>query len=314
MRLIDDHKEYINKLVENNEIREAFLKYSETSILIKLKEKNESDIKIGASKFGGSPHLPKDFTWLKRENKHDNIVSIDSTNEQFKNLNEYRYNSPWFEFVCQINFNDLKDFDYQNLLPKTGILYLFVNNDDYIDTDDFSSENIKLIYQNNLEEDLIRFNPPKESLFELVSDNSQFRKNKSYEIEFEYFLNPMNNWDHEFKYNFSSESLEEEYNEYRQQIIKNYSQENSYYYDKRIILLGLESYTHVRYGINYKEEEELVDYIPLLRIPEGIKITNTDERIVYQWDNGSAIVFWIKEEDLLNGNFENFKVNIYEDD
>jgi uncharacterized protein YwqG len=91
---------------------------------------NENDC-FGKSKFGGRPHLPKDFEWPKNE-KYDG-----------------KYNTKKFDtFIAQFNFEEFVKFDTNNILPKQGMLYIFWNFSD-------EEENMKFLYydinQNNIE-------------------------------------------------------------------------------------------------------------------------------------------------------------------
>ncbi|WP_421804608.1 DUF1963 domain-containing protein [Flagellimonas sp.] len=56
----------------------------------------EAKIPLGSSKFYGVPHLPKGVEWPKGH-----------------------------YFYAQLNFSELKDYDVEDLLPDSGILYLF---------------------------------------------------------------------------------------------------------------------------------------------------------------------------------------------
>ncbi len=100
-----EKKEQLIKLVENSKIPDdvrAFLK-SEIRDYIALKPqhvKNENNIAIGQTKFGGSPDLPPD------------IKIRDDLN-------------PDLTFILQVNLAEISQFDINNRLPKSGMLYLF---------------------------------------------------------------------------------------------------------------------------------------------------------------------------------------------
>lgn len=70
------------------------------AIRIDTQAKNDDDIVVGASKFGGSPDLPDGLSWPLNENGA-------------------------LSFVAQINFTEASKFDIDSLLPKSGMLYLF---------------------------------------------------------------------------------------------------------------------------------------------------------------------------------------------
>jgi uncharacterized protein YwqG len=77
---------------------------------------DEGNIPLGSSKFYGTPHLPKGIEWPKGH-----------------------------YFYAQLNFNELKDYDVEGLLPDSGILYLFFNPKPF---------SCKAIYINGSEEEL----------------------------------------------------------------------------------------------------------------------------------------------------------------
>jgi len=70
------------------------------AIRIDTQAKNDDDIAVGVSKFGGSPDLPDGLSWPSNENGA-------------------------LSFVAQINFAEASKFDIDSLLPKSGMLYLF---------------------------------------------------------------------------------------------------------------------------------------------------------------------------------------------
>lgn len=72
------------------------------SIKIELEELEESEMKIGTSKMGGRPDLPKNIDWFNSFNSQKPMA-----------------------FICQINFADIKALDLENKLPENGILYFF---------------------------------------------------------------------------------------------------------------------------------------------------------------------------------------------
>lgn len=69
-------------------------------ITISHKKAKESTLKLGQSKLGGTPDLPKNINW-------------------------FNFNDKPMSFIAQINLSEASDFDIENKLPKTGILYFF---------------------------------------------------------------------------------------------------------------------------------------------------------------------------------------------
>jgi len=72
---------------------------------IRLTSIKKDHFKLGESKFGGSPHLPKNISWPKISN------------------------TKYYSFLAQINLPEIRAYDAENILPKSGILYFFFDPD-----------------------------------------------------------------------------------------------------------------------------------------------------------------------------------------
>ncbi len=86
--------------------------------IIEALEKNEIMVNLSrdrrniapnCSKMGGKPYLPTDFSWP--------TFSGDSYEDGFAERP--------LSFLCQINLEEVKELDKENLLPKKGMLYFF---------------------------------------------------------------------------------------------------------------------------------------------------------------------------------------------
>lgn len=86
-----------------------FEEIAKTSIKIDFDAVNNLELPIGASKFGGKPDLPKGFDWYYY------------TGENYEGITEERPLS----FLAQINCEEVKKYDKDNLLPEKGIIYFF---------------------------------------------------------------------------------------------------------------------------------------------------------------------------------------------
>lgn len=110
-------KSFLNKLfpspevkkMGNPHIQELFQKLEKTEILIDYKESKEK-VTLGKSKFGGNPHLPKNFEWYWFEGTSFG--------------HEGAGNHPLL-FLAQINLAEVAQYDKDHLLPTEGILYFF---------------------------------------------------------------------------------------------------------------------------------------------------------------------------------------------
>ena len=78
---------------------EILVNLKKNEIIISTEFNNNSEI-VDKSKIGGKPYLPKDFVW------------------------PYYQELP-LSFLAQINLEEVKSLDKDNLLPSTGILYFF---------------------------------------------------------------------------------------------------------------------------------------------------------------------------------------------
>ena len=124
-KLIKFIKKSDNKLSEDD--KEKIIKLIKPAIGILTKKMESDNLKIGGSKIGGKPDLPKDISWP-------------------------RLNDSDLVFCAQYNISELKKFDVENLLPEKGMFYIFIGiNGEY---NEFSVEqkDYKIFFIENLEE------------------------------------------------------------------------------------------------------------------------------------------------------------------
>ncbi|MDV7141008.1 YwqG family protein [Maribacter sp. TH_r10] len=84
--------------------KEKLIKMIRPTVGIQTKSSDDKNLKVGKSKIGGKPDLPKDFEWPKSDNKS-------------------------MLFCAQYNLSELTKFDKENILPKKGFFYVFLNLD-----------------------------------------------------------------------------------------------------------------------------------------------------------------------------------------
>ncbi len=112
MRTKQEYLEFLNKIKwEKGKEIESYLI---PAIDIKVEE-SQSESNIGTSKFGGNPDLPAKTDWPICDNEP-------------------------MTFLAQINLQQISEFDLENILPESGILYFFIAN-----PSEFSLEH-KVIY------------------------------------------------------------------------------------------------------------------------------------------------------------------------
>ena len=84
--------------------KEKLIKMIRPTVGIQTKSSDDKNVKVGKSKIGGKPDLPKDFEWPKSNNKS-------------------------MLFCAQYNLTELTKFDKENILPKKGFFYVFLSLD-----------------------------------------------------------------------------------------------------------------------------------------------------------------------------------------
>jgi uncharacterized protein YwqG len=144
-------------IVENSE-------YNEICFL--LEKTNEEDIPVGSCKSGGSADLPADITYpvypafdfatyqfVETEREINGELRRVKTQAQ---KTVYHCPETAMQLIMQINFAEVAEFDTDNLLPKTGMLYFFWQaNPIYSDDTIF-----KVLYSECADKNLLKRTPP----------------------------------------------------------------------------------------------------------------------------------------------------------
>ncbi len=250
------------------------------TISIKTKIANEK-IKIGKSKFGGLPDLPKKTEW--------------------PSLNGFP-----FAFISQINLDEIK-FDIENKLPKKGILYFFfsTNQTDY----QFESSNKihKVLYFNKNFDDLKTQDYP--------INYDELAKFKECKIEFSehYSLPSYQNYQIiENGFSDEDENLLFEANELICEITGANQDVGHQVLGNANAVQGDVSYwwANQNYNVqnevseenkteNSKKEKEIILLLQIDMLDENPEF--------HKYGASGGIYFGIKKQDLENGNFENTK-------
>lgn len=136
--------------------KEELIKMIRPTVGIKTKATNDKNLKVGKSKIGGKPDLPKDFEWPRANGK------------------------PML-FCAQYNLTELIKFDKQDQLPKKGFFYIFLSLDEKWNEFNGVNQPYKFIFSET--EDVIRTEFPND-----LEENQIF---KTATIEyFEYYTIP----------------------------------------------------------------------------------------------------------------------------
>lgn len=88
-------------------VEDLLLPQAFPSIRIETTRVSEKDLKIGQSKVGGRPDLPKTIDWITIPANDDFITPL--------------------PFIAQVDLAEVSQYDVNELLPKKGMLYFFAD-------------------------------------------------------------------------------------------------------------------------------------------------------------------------------------------
>lgn len=103
--------------VEVPELKQSWLKLARPALRVNKKPMKDAKLIVGTSKFGGSPDLPKGYTWPK--GKECNAIYNDDT----KGVEALA------GFLAQVNFAEIAHTQATRHLPKKGLLSFFAFQD-----------------------------------------------------------------------------------------------------------------------------------------------------------------------------------------
>lgn len=186
------------KGLKYKKMAEELEKYYRNAIIICIKDVN--DIPTGSSKMGGFPDLPPEIEYPTMSEYTETWLLGDN-----KGKSEH-YEKSAMQLVAQINLYELAESgaDVENLLPKTGMLYIFwsgegadLESNEYVDmkiVDPDKTVCHRVIYWDGDMSTLKRTEPPcpyyskyfeeclEEYAVEFASD-SEYSRDSAYEIE-----------------------------------------------------------------------------------------------------------------------------------
>ncbi|MFD1177839.1 YwqG family protein [Paenibacillus puldeungensis] len=279
-------KKELEQLIESNglgSVSKALLNLSRDSIRITTDNKNDENINIGRSKFGGRPDVPQGFLWPQND-----------------------AGQPLY-FICQLNLNEVKPFDLSDLLPSSGILSFFYDALEQPWGYDPNDKNgFRILFFSQEPSQLIRIEEPT-----IFLEQGTFG---SCELNYisEVCLPP---WESPFIDNLNlDQEKSDNYFELQQQLtgqavqdglihrIQGYPDniQGDMYLECQLVTNGL--YCGDGTGYNNPARNELekgvYDWILLLQI-------DSEEEIGFMWGDVGRLYFWIREKDLKEKNFEN---------
>ncbi len=257
---------------------------------IRLKTNGKSSTKLGDTKLGGLPDLPIELNWPK--NNSDNFP---------------------FSFLGQINLKEVNKFDEMSLLPKSGIIYFFLNLESYDEG---------CVIYSKLDDDLFQatppteFNKPKKPLWKRIltrKHKQRIIKESAVEIFQEFHIPSWDSLSIERLQKLSDidiksiPSFKEDFYE------KGYYSDESEMTSNHHILGYYKGIQNEFHELNFTEATNLKN-LSIQEIDNALKWKllfqiDSDDHLEFSWGDWGRIYFFIHETDLKNCNFD--KVKIY---
>jgi uncharacterized protein YwqG len=259
---------------------------SKNTIRLYLQKAVEEKISVGQSKIGGRPDLPKEISWPTQTN--DVIAKADKfgTVKQVSAIES-------LSFVAQINLTEASQYDTENLLPKSGLLYFFYSaSQDAWGLDCQDKDAFRVIFWDGNFDELQRADFP--------NDLDDYARYKACTVE----MKP--------EISLPSEG-DEIYNDFTED--ESYEFWENYVGEMHRILgypdiiqdnMEVECETAIN-KIFYSDQVERNE-------PKTLKSNAKEWRLLFQidtnetsemtWGDCGRLYFWIKKDDLLNKNFE----------
>lgn len=264
------------------------------AIRIKLNPVSENKIDIGKSKIGGKPDLPLNQKWFTETN----IEIIKEKKLLFLNKKSEKEITRSLSFLAQINLSEIKNYDTENLLPKSGILYFFYSSEQSAWGFDFADRNkFKVFFYDDDLNNLRRNEFP-----ENLEEDGKF---KCCELNFESEVS-LPSCDNEIYGKLKEEEMdlifEEILNEETINKLLGHSDiiQNEMELECELVTNGI--YCGDASGYNNPKAKELEKNAKNWQLLFQI---DTNEEAEMMWGDCGRIYFWIKKEDLKNKKFEN---------
>lgn len=265
----------------------------EIQLSIRLKTTGISCNELGKTKLGGCPDLSKNTSWAKS-----------------------KFYSNHLSFLGQINLEEIKELDENNLLPQKGMLYFFFNLD--------SGDDGIVLFSTDVDE-LEKAVPPEEFkevkksfLNRILTGKSKKRilKESTVEIYKEYEfpswnslrleriqkitgteINPIDAFEHGIiEDSFEDGETETTSNHH---LLGNYKGIQNEYHELEFINFEITNFEN----LTISQIEEALKWKLLFQI-------SSDNIIDLNYGDCGRILFFIHEDDLKSQNFENIKISV----
>lgn len=267
--------------------KEKLIKMIRPTVGIRTKSSDDKKVKVGKSKIGGKPDLPKDFEWPKSDNKS-------------------------MLFCAQYNLSELTKFDKENNLPKKGFFYVFLSLDQ--EWNEFNGVNQPFKFMFSETENIIRTEFPNDLVekqtfktaeieyfqFYTIPDDENYKLfefEKKYDDFYFYFYQPTDE--------YLIEELYEDSNKMHQILGYDRSIQSSVVYEFASKELGLylaESSEHKKRWNDILELSKTYELLLQLDCDDS----NTD---LSKYGGSGTYYFGLSKTDLENKNFNDIKMS-----
>lgn len=267
--------------------KEKLIEMIRPTVGIKTKPSNDENVKVGKSKIGGKPDLPKDFEWPRVKEK------------------------PML-FCAQYNLSELSKFDKESMLPNKGLFYIFLSLDEKWNEFNGINQEFRFLYSesenlnrtefpNDLEE-IQTFKTALIEYFEFytIPDNENYKLfefNKKYDDFYFNFYQPTEE--------YIIEELYEDSNAMHQILGYDRSIQSSVVYEFASKELGLYGAESSEYKKKWNDILELSKTYELL-LQMDCDDSNTD---LSKFGGSGTYYFGISKTDLERNHFDNIKMS-----
>lgn len=260
-------------------VSDKIMESAQESIRILAHPANEEDMKLGMSKIGGLPDIPKTVNWPVKE-----IGSL--------------------SFIAQINLEEITKNGMQQLLPKSGILYFFYDAEEQPWGYEHSHyDSWRVIYCDDIS-NLVRVAPSKGDIAVFDACMLEYRTEITLPPYDSTYIERMGLGEEEEAYYDLLEQIEEQEKENDERINRVLGHPNAIQGDMQLqcqlVTNGVDCGDADTYEDSRVEElkKGAEDWILLFQI-------DSEDAAGMMWGDDGRIYFWIKKEDFKKLNFEN---------
>ncbi|WP_226682870.1 YwqG family protein [Sutcliffiella horikoshii] len=257
----------IDQLISEFELtQQKFAIYAAFKNSIKLNKikTDEIDIPLGSSKIGGSPDLPSGCEFPQYEDDH-------------------------LTFMLQVNLSEAKPYDKDNLLPESGILYLFYEALEQPWGFDGDEGCFKVLYFDGDMEELERKKSP--------SSRTEFVEFPAFQLSFETIVTLPESPE---KLDFADDDEEANYFDFRQELVQPEDR------DGKVVP------AHYMLGAPMSIQNDVFEELfedgkdPVLLF----QIDSDEELADVMWGDSGMLYFCMEKEDLMEKRFDRVRFTL----